>query len=228
MSASWRAIDRWARLIDGLKPDNWSLIRQIDAWLAPRCVLCAAATRGTTLCGACCAALPWREPQRVAGGVEVYASFRYAFPIVECIGRAKLGGQWGLARELGRWASTRPPPAAGACELVCAIPQHWRRAVARGYNQALEIAKPIAAALHVPLVPDALRRDAPGAQRGLGRRARLRNLVGRMSAQGRVAGRRVLVIDDVTTTGASFREAARALRAAGAAAVVCWAIAAVE
>ncbi len=159
---------------------------------------------------------------------DLHASFHYTFPILGCIGRAKLGGNCGLAQQIGRWMATRPVVAAAACELVCAVPQHWRRAVARGYNQALEIARPIASACGRPLWTEVLKRSPGIPQRGLGRTTRLRNVTGHMRADARVAGRRVLVIDDVTTTGATFREAARALRAAGAARVVCWAAAAVD
>jgi predicted amidophosphoribosyltransferase len=172
--------------------------------------------------------LPWRLHSRVSTESDLHASFRYVFPIVECIGRAKLGGDCGLAQQIGRWMATRPVVAAAACELVCAVPQHWRRAIVRGYNQALEIARPIASVCGRPLWTDVLQRSAGMPQRGLGRTTRLRNVAGLMRADARVAGRRVLVIDDVTTTGATFREAARALRAAGAAHVVCWAAAAVD
>ncbi|HMM74539.1 MAG TPA: phosphoribosyltransferase family protein [Gammaproteobacteria bacterium] len=219
---------RWSKLIEGLGPYNRLKINHFSAWLPARCVLCAETTRGPTLCRGCLGDLPWRGHSKLRAAGELHASFHYAFPIVECIGRAKLGGDCGLARQLGGWMAARPVPAAQACEIVCAVPQHWRRAIGRGYNQALEIAKPIAAALGRPLWTDVLKRSAGAPQRGLGRGARLRNLSGHMRAGAAVAGRRVLVIDDVTTTGATFREAARALRAAGAATVVCWAAAAVD
>lgn len=219
---------RWSKLIEGLKPYNWSRIKQCRAWLPARCVLCAGATPGLVLCAGCMDDLPWRTSSRLKSGDEVHASFRYAFPIVECIGRAKLGGDCGLAGQLGRWMAARPPNSASACEVVCAVPQHWRRTIGRGYNQALEIARPIASSCRLPLWTDVLKRSAGTPQRGLGRAARLRNLAGHMRAEARIAGRHVLVIDDVTTTGATFREAIRALRAAGAAGIVCWAAAAVD
>ncbi len=217
---------RWSKLIEGLGRYNWPRIDHL--WLPARCVLCAAPTRGATLCDACLQGLPWHQHSLLQGPAEIHASFHYAFPIVECIGRAKLGGDCGLARELGRWMAARPVLPAQQIDAVCAVPQHWRRAIGRGYNQALEIAKPIALTLERPLWADALHRTAGEPQRGLGRSARLRNIAGRMAADARVAGRRVLIVDDVTTTGATFREAARALRAAGAAEVVAWAAAAVD
>ncbi|MCC7122241.1 MAG: ComF family protein [Gammaproteobacteria bacterium] len=218
----------WSTLIEGLKPYNWLKISHLGRWLPARCILCATPTAGCTLCDACIDDLPWRLPASATRAPRVQASFDYAFPIIECIGRAKLGGDCGLAREIGGWMATRPVAAAFACDVVVAVPQHWRRAVARGYNQALEMAKPVAAMLGRPVSAGALRRAVGTPQRGLGRRARERNIAGRMTADRCVDGLRVLVIDDVTTTGATFREAERALGAAGAATVVCWAAAAVE
>ena len=132
------------------------------------------------------------------------------------------------AREIGCWMALRPAVATGAIEAVCPVPQHWRRAAARGYNQALEIARPIAAALNAPLFPAGLSRRRGEPQRGLARRERLVNVAGRMSADPRLAALRVLVVDDVTTTGATMREAFRALRASGAREVIGWAAAAVD
>jgi predicted amidophosphoribosyltransferase len=100
--------------------------------------------------------------------------------------------------------------------------------VRRGYNQALEMARPIAAALSVPLVGSALVRHGQQMQRGLNREQRQRNVAQSFTADACVRGQRVLVIDDVTTTGASLLEAARALRAAGATQVIAWAAAAVD
>ena len=219
---------RWSKLIEALDRNNWLIINHFRALLPARCVLCAAATRDEVLCRACQTDLPWRSPSRVTGALEIHASFRYAFPIVECIGRAKLAGDCGLARQLGVWMATRPPLQGSAFDLICAVPLHWRRAILRGYNQALEIAKPIATALRRPLWPRALIRRAGMAQRSLGRAQRQGNVVGLFVADAAVTGRRVLVIDDVTTTGATLKEATRALRAAGAAAVTAWVAAAVD
>jgi predicted amidophosphoribosyltransferase len=100
--------------------------------------------------------------------------------------------------------------------------------VRRGYNQALEIGRPIARALELPVLDVLQRRGGLPTQRGLSRRARLRNLAGAFVADPRVAGRRILLVDDVTTTGTTMRRAASALQAAGAAAVIGWAAAAVD
>jgi len=195
-----------------------------------RCGLCAAPAASASLCAPCVGELPWRTPGRLPlrPGLEVYASFHYAFPILEFIGRAKLGGDCGLAQQLGALMATRVPLNAAEVDVICPVPLPYARAVRRGYNQALEIARPIAATLSLPLATSALVRRGQQVQRGLNRAQRQHNVARTFTADASVSGRRVLVIDDVTTTGASLREAARALYAAGAAQVIAWAAAAVD
>jgi ComF family protein len=110
--------------------------------------------------------------------------------------------------------------AAKEIDVVVPIPLHWHRLLKRGYNQAEAIARPLALGLGLPLV-DALRRRQPTRpQARLSRAQRASNLSLAFSVKrrhrGRVAGRRLALIDDVITTGATIDAAARALREAGA------------
>lgn len=219
---------RWSTLNDGLSRYNWLKNNHFRVSLPSRCTFCAGVTGGAPVCEPCFLGLPWRRHTRLRGATEVHASFHYEFPIVECLGRAKLGGDCGLARQLGHWLAARPAFTGADIDVVCPVPLAWSRAILRGYNQALEIAKPVAAVLGRPLHAAALRRQPGPPQRGLGRDARQRNLIGRFVAATDLVGLRVLVVDDVTTTGATFREARRALLAAGAASVTAWAVAAVD
>jgi ComF family protein len=101
---------------------------------------------------------------------------------------------------------------------VVAVPLHWRRRLARGYNQAERIAHPLAGRLGLPLLP-ALRRTRPTPpQTSLGKAGRLANLrqAFRVPRPGRVRGLRLLLVDDVATTGATLDAAAAALKRAGA------------
>ena len=220
----------WSKLIEALKRNNWSKNSHIRALLPARCSLCAEPVSTGVLCGSCGADLPWRvhTALRLGGSVQCHASFRYEFPIVELIGRGKLAGDAGLMTLIGQLMASRPPPGVGSMDVLCAIPLPYWRAVRRGYNQALEIGRPIARALELPVLDVLQRRGGLPTQRGLSRRARLRNLAGAFVADPRVVGRRILLVDDVTTTGTTMRRAASALQAAGAAAVIGWAAAAVD
>jgi predicted amidophosphoribosyltransferase len=125
--------------------------------------------------------------------------------------------------ELGARAALRAPGARPA--LVVPVPMHPRRLRARGFNPALAVARAVGRAIAAPVAPTALERlrDTP-TQTGLDALARRRNLRGAMRARHAVPDR-VWLVDDVITTGATLREAARALRAAGARNVVALAAA---
>jgi len=107
------------------------------------------------------------------------------------------------------------------------MPLHRSRLVERGFNQSLEIARVAARLLDLQLAEPALHRvRATAPQVGLGRRERAGNLRGAFAADGQlVAGRTVVLVDDVVTTGSTATEAARTLTAAGARAVQIWAAA---
>jgi predicted amidophosphoribosyltransferase len=113
------------------------------------------------------------------------------------------------------------------------VPLHPLRLVQRRFNQAAEIARPLARRAGLPYLPGALvrRRNTPsqGGRSGSGRR---RNMAAAFAAPQRawprLAGKRILLVDDVITTGATAEACARALRAAGAACVDVAAVARVQ
>ena len=113
-------------------------------------------------------------------------------------------------------------------DLVVAVPLHWRRRLARGYNQAEAVARPLARRLGLPWAAALARERATPAQAGLDRAQRRTNVRGAFRVArgaGPVAGLRILLVDDVATTGATLHEAARCLRAAGATSVTAVAVA---
>jgi len=131
--------------------------------------------------------------------------------------RLKHKGGQGLAEVIGRlWARTMAPRlTALAPQLVVPVPLHWRRRWTRGFNQSETLARALAAELKIPCRPWALRRTRPTPQQTLSTIAQRRdNVRGAFAARNvsGIAGKTVVLVDDVMTTGATASEAARALR----------------
>ena len=152
------------------------------------------------------------------------AAFAYGGALVPALTSFKYGGRLDRARPLshlllGAIAPLRLDPPA----VVVPVPLHPSRLRLRGYNHAALLAAPVARALGARFAPLALvrLRDTP-AQATLDRSARIENVERAFGARpggGGVAGERVLLVDDVRTTGATLRACANALREAGAAEV---------
>ncbi len=213
-------------------------------WLfAPRCVVCGdPGLPDRDLCAACHDALPWQGPacarcalplpesgicgvclQRPPPLDTVHAAFDYAFPVDGLLPWLKFHHDFASGRVLvqhmaERFAALERPQA------LLPLPLHPSRLRKRGYDQALELAKPLARALGVPLRTDLLQRvRATSAQSRLDAEARKRNLRGAFAAANGVAlPGRVTLFDDVMTTGATLHAAAEALRKAGVAQVDAW------
>ncbi|HKI34523.1 MAG TPA: ComF family protein [Gemmataceae bacterium] len=142
----------------------------------------------------------------------------------EVILRMKHAAGEALAELVGElWAGCAEARLRGlAADLVVPVPLHWRRRWRRGYNQSEALARPLAARLGLACRPSCLRRVRHTPQQPSRSAAgRLDNVRDAFRARGRVlAGRTVLLVDDVLTTGSTAAEAARALRRAGARRVV--------
>ncbi|MDR2838242.1 MAG: ComF family protein, partial [Azonexus sp.] len=97
------------------------------------------------------------------------------------------------------------------------LPLHPQRLRERGFNQALEIARSLARQRHLPLLVDCLQRTRPTVpQAGLDQSQRQRNVRGAFACNADLAGRPVILVDDVMTTGATVNECARVLARHGA------------
>ena len=141
----------------------------------------------------------------------------YEEELRELIHVFKYGRVQTLAKPLGRFLASALPREQ-TFDVIVPMPLYWRKRWRRGFNQAALLARELARRTHIP-VSNALRRvKDTAAQAGLTNAKRRRNVSGAFRARNKTAlsGQRVLLIDDVLTTGATAASCARALRAAGA------------
>lgn len=222
--------------------------KRVQQWLLPlRCLLCGApGANGIDLCAdcagelprntSCCArcALPLAVAAALCGECQrrppvwdaAWAPFRYAWPLDRLESRYKFGRDLAAGKVLTTLWLVEPRPI-DMPDLILPVPLHRGRLRQRGYNQALELARPLARALGVPLQHGTLQRlRATPAQTELNAVERRRNVRGAFTLR---AGIRlpphVAIVDDVMTTGATLAECARTLRRAGVRRVDVWALA---
>ncbi|MGN2254087.1 ComF family protein [Frateuria sp. GZRe12] len=223
-------------------------LSSLHAWLLPwRCLLCGdAGSNGLDLCRACAAELPRNTcccahcalplPSAVAmcGACQrkpppwdaAWAPFRYGWPLDRLEARYKFGRDLAAGRTLATlWQRAATPVARPA--LILPVPLHRARLRQRGYNQALELARPLGRALGIPVRHDGLLRSrATVAQTELDAAARRRNVRGAFALRdGAPLPAHVALLDDVMTTGATLAECARVLKRSGVARVDVWALA---
>jgi ComF family protein len=146
----------------------------------------------------------------------------YAEPLRSVVRGMKYHRQEALRRRLGSLlAAAVRTRAAKTPDLVLSVPMHWRRRLARGYDHARVLAVTLADELRLPLGHELVRTRHTPPQARLSRSLRLENVRGSFEVQGKItlAGAHVLLVDDVTTTGATADEASRVLLQAGASSV---------
>lgn len=178
----------------------------------PRCLRCALPVAGGVVCGRCLADPPPLD--------ACHAAVSYDFPWSALIAQYKFEGQAGWARVFATLMRSTPwvEPALEDAQLVLPMPLARERLAERGFNQSLQLARLLA-----PRHTDAallLRIRHTPAQAALDRRARIANVKGAFALEplraGEIRGKRIVLVDDVMTSGASLHAAAHALRDAGA------------
>ena len=219
----------------------------LDLVLPPRCLncgvtvgavgtLCATCWRGITFLGSpCCACCGYpfdfeMGPSSLCGACLAHPpAFDRARSVVRyddhsrhLVLALKHGDRLQLAPTLGQWMRRAGAELITGADIVMPVPLHWTRLLARRYNQAALLAHAIAKADGIPVATDCLirrRRTPPQGRKNAV--ARRRNVAAAFAVRGtdRVKGKRVVLIDDVLTTGATVEECARVLKRAGAAQV---------
>jgi len=221
----------------------------VDAVLPPRCLGCGDVVEDTgTLCGPCWSGLTWLAPPACAccGFPFPYAApagtlcaactrqppafdraravFRYDDASRGLVLGFKHADETHAAPAFGRWLVRAGADLLADADLVAPVPLHRWRLLYRRYNQAALLAHAVSRSSGVRLAVDLLARRRHTPQQGrLSRLARQRNVRAAFALRPRwreaVAGRRVLLLDDVLTIGATVEECARVLRRHGAAGV---------
>ncbi|VVD69539.1 putative competence protein F-like protein [Pandoraea terrigena] len=141
----------------------------------------------------------------------------YVAPLDTLMIRLKYHGALPFAREFGERLGDALLTRSDTTALMVPVPLAPSRLASRGFNQAWELSRVASRRAHLPASAHLLHRErTTAAQRGLSRDERRRNLRGAFVASDRVRGRRVVLVDDVMTTGATCDAAAAALKRAGA------------
>jgi ComF family protein len=220
----------------------------LDIALPTLCIACRAPVSGEGVCAACWANLSFIErPFCERLGIPfVYdpgpgilsmeaiadppayararAAVRYDDVARKLVHGLKYQDRVDLAPPLGRWMARAGAEVLEDTDLIVPVPLHWRRGWSRRYNQSGALAKVIGRTAGVPVAGNVLKRIRPTPQQiGLSRSERAQNVQGAFRVpserQPYVEGRRVVLVDDVLTTGATVDACARALLRARAASV---------
>lgn len=205
------------------------------------CLLCGLGRGAPHFCPPCFAELPGRQAHRcVRCGLRLalahlrcgrclgearpfdatVAAIDYAAPVDRSLAMLKFAGRLVLARAYARLLSEALAASTHRPDVVTYVPLSAERLRERGFNQALEIARPVARARGLVVASLLVKTRDTAHQADLPLEDRQRNLRGAFACVGEVRGRHVAVVDDVMTTGSTLEEVARTLKHAGAASVV--------
>ena len=204
-----------------MKPLDWLL----DLLYPPKCPFCGRVGDRRGVCPRCRETLPWTagaETVQERRGLRCASPLFYEDAVRASLLRLKFSGAAGLAEGLGDvLAACAAEQFSGGFDTVTWVPVSRKRLRRRGYDQARLLAE--AAGRRWGVKPEPLLEktaDNPAQSTLAGASARRANVLGLYRASERAAGRRILLVDDIVTTGSTLDECARTLREAGAAEVL--------
>ena len=201
----------------------------LDLLFPPKCPFCGRVLDTSGICDACRRELPWTEGdealRRLSGGLRCAAPLRYEGLAKAGLHRFKFQGMSSAAGPLGELvARCAAEQLSGEFDTVTWVPVSAKRLRQRGYDQARLLAERACAlwdTAPVRLLDKTVHNPAQsGLKEGAARRDNARGVYRAADPDG-TRGRRILLVDDICTTGATLAECARVLREAGAADVVC-------
>lgn len=199
----------------------------LDLLFPPKCPFCGAIQDHPGICPECRRELPWTEdPDQVRelpGGLRCAAPLWYEDRARNGLLRMKFNGAASAAGSMGELiASCAAERLSGEFDIVTWVPVSRKRLRERGYDQAQLLAESACRCWGVKPVRLLRKTTDNPAQSGLhGAAARRGNVLGVYEASAEARGRRVLLVDDIVTTGSTLCECARVLKDAGAESVVC-------
>lgn len=202
--------------------------RLLDHAFNPCCAFCyLPCISGHPLCERCHAELPWLLPEQnqpLANHVNSLSAFAYQPPISNLLLGIKFGKNLHELATLGELTATGLLPQLEQIpEAILPVPLHVSRLHKRGFNQALELVRPLAKQLGAPLLTDVIRRSkATRPQTELDSAQRQHNLRQAFQLDKPLRYKRLAIFDDVITTGATARELVALLQHNGAEQVEIW------
>ena len=207
--------------------------RLLDLLYPPKCMLCRKLLPDskTCVCSVCMDRLPAHvgADPRVRFAERCVATFFYEGALREAFLRFKFGGCPFYAAQLGDWmAVTVRDKLAGRFDLVCWVPVSKKRRGERGYDQTELLCRRVCESIGASALPLLVKKRHTPPQSGLHEAAaRAANVRGayEIAPEAQIAGKRILLIDDIVTTGETLCECCRVLLTAGAQSVVCAALA---
>jgi ComF family protein len=185
----------------------------------PRCAAPLPPDIDTPLCGNCIKALPaWDEAK---------SPLTYAYPLDKLIQRFKFDGDLATGRLLGELLAEYLVAGGGdKPDFIIPVPLHPSRLKERGFNQAMELARPVGKRLEIPVRLDVCERvRATEVQSKLDAAERKKNLKDAFAVKKSVDGKHVAILDDVITTGTTVDALTKALKEAGVVYVATWSVA---